>query len=682
MFRMKMIVVAGIVMASVALTVAQDKPSIHIKGTWTVERNGDIVLTEEYHLPMMLYRKAKADQEHMLRFRAVDPHRSDLEVTEKSARWDDANRKLYLTFRIKGLMERTKRSWRARIFDLLQYSNTNESECTVHFHQSNTIPYMGKVDGQVTIRLPEGSKNIGYDRETRMLSYRPGWETPERSDGDPESIKLRLRVPDQVISAAYKSYGLKDNPAGLWLVKTVLENRTGGTMKDLKVRYRVRQYADWSEWHRYPVVEPNQTIVDLYNPLFSEDVAKLDNRTPAEVSMEMEYTGADGETYEVFRQKRFTLLSQREFYFTDLPVEERTGSFQDNCALGPYIVSWVTPQDPPIARLASQANKAAGGIGARQSDAHTQKLMEAIWHRMCQAQITYQHPQSMAGKDKKFDMKFVQFVQFPRDTVFKKSGTCIDLAILYAAMLESVGIESVLIFCDGHCFPVGVGPKTGAWYPVEATCLPDPDFAKARKIGAKELEQLRQNGRFVPVNCKEYWSLGISQPELDPLPEDWQVMVDKRTIIILPGDDDDDGAKDDDGKDDPKDNGDQQVVAKLWSYTVSLAGGGKYVGRATVQVVNPRQMVVVCEGTYEQKGTDGKNHIVKEILRFQGPLDKGQFEGGCVQAVSTYDGKKIVPRGALNAKLKINFNADYSLGTGTLTNPSGVQSSVSLKPME
>ncbi len=531
-------------------------------------------------------------------------------------------------------------------------------------------------------RLPAGSQNIKYDRETRILSYRPGWETPERSDGDPESIQLRLRVPDRVISAAYKSYGLKENPAGLWLVKTVLENRTGASLKDLKVRYRVRQYADWSEWHRYPLVEPNQTIVDLYNPLFSEEVAKLDNRTPAEVSMEMQYTGADGETYELFRQKRFTLLSQREFYFTDIPVDERTGSFQDNCALGPYIVSWVTPQDPPIARLASQANKAAGGIGARQSDAHTQKLMEALWHRMCQARITYQHPQALTGKDKKFDMKFVQFVQFPRDTIFKKSGTCIDLAILYAAMLESVGIESVLIFCDGHCFPVAVGPKTGAWYPVEATCLPDPDFAKARKIGAKELEQLRQNGRFVPVSCKEYWSLGISQPELDPLPEDWQVQVDKRTIIIMP-DNDNDGGKDD--KDDNKDGGrddDRPVVAKLWSYTVSLAGGGKYVGRAKVQVVNPRQMVVICEGTYEQKGTDGQNHIVKEVLRFQGPLDKGQFEGGCIQAVSSYDGKKVVPRGALNAKLKINFNADYTLGTGTLTNPSGVRSAVSLKPME
>ena len=49
---------------------------------------------------------------------------------------------------------------------------------------------------------------------------------------------------------------------------------------------------------------------------------------------------------------------------------------------------------------------------------------------------------------------FAQDIKYPRDVLRAKSGTCIDLAILYATLAESVGMHAYLMLVPGHCFSV------------------------------------------------------------------------------------------------------------------------------------------------------------------------------------------------------------------------------------
>jgi len=46
----------------------------------------------------------------------------------------------------------------------------------------------------------------------------------------------------------------------------------------------------------------------------------------------------------------------------------------------------------------------------------------------------------------------VDYLQYPRDTLARKSGDCDDLSILYAASLENIGISTALIDVPGHVF--------------------------------------------------------------------------------------------------------------------------------------------------------------------------------------------------------------------------------------
>ena len=68
----------------------------------------------------------------------------------------------------------------------------------------------------------------------------------------------QMKAKDQVISGVYKVYGVKDAPVHMWLAKTVFRNGMDGRVTDLKVRYRVTEYAEWSAWHNYPAVDPSQ----------------------------------------------------------------------------------------------------------------------------------------------------------------------------------------------------------------------------------------------------------------------------------------------------------------------------------------------------------------------------------------------------------------------------------------
>lgn len=139
-------------------------------------------------------------------------------------------------------------------------------------------------------------------------------------------LTCRMNVREKLISGAYKVYGLKDQPISLWLAKTIFRNETNGTIKDLKVRYKLGEYADWCPWQTHAALVPTQTVVDLYRPILSSKSAGLTSRTPAELEMEYQYVDSAGNKKTVHKNQRLTMLSRREFYFTNLKTEERTAS--------------------------------------------------------------------------------------------------------------------------------------------------------------------------------------------------------------------------------------------------------------------------------------------------------------------------------------------------------------------
>jgi hypothetical protein len=488
------------------------------------------------------------------------------------------------------------------------------------------------------------------------------------SDQEPISGKkeltCRFDTRDKLISGAYKVYGLSNEMISFWAAKTVFRNNTGEPITDLKVRYKLGEYADWCPWQTYPQVVPTQTVVDLYNPILKSSIAKLTSRTPAELEMQYEFTDSDGETHAFSKRQRLTVLSGRDFFFTDLKSEEQSGSFQDLQTYAHLLAAWVTYQDRAVSGLAALANERAKGVGAGSSDQACYNVMEQLYEVLRAIRVTYQHPAAMLDHDKSFDIMLIQSLQYPRDTIRKRSGTCIDLAILYAAMMQSVGIKPYLVTLDGHCFPIGC-TASGTFIPVEATCVGgggknSDDFATAYKIGLKEWRQLQQTGRFVLVDLEKCWSNGISPPELDPLPPDilerW-----KLTELALKG------GLTPEPPPIPLNPGN-------WNFMLTLPDGRQITGASRVEAQgNNVQILFVLSYTVPDARGRQKKAVEKNL--FVGTLKGQQLTAQCNQAEWTLGGRKVQPQG-MPYTLKGNVGAGGKTVQGTVSNAGGMTSQI------
>jgi len=490
-------------------------------------------------------------------------------------------------------------------------------------------------------------------------------------------LTCRMKVREKVITGAYKVYGLKDSPLGFWLAKSVFKNEGVRPVKELRVRYKLGEYADWCAWQLYPEVVPSQTVVDLYYPILSSKTAQLSSQTPAELLMEYEYLDSQGNKKQQQLAERLTMLGRREFFFSDLRSGERTGSFEDSHRYTPLLAAWVCSGDMPVSGLASLANKRAGGVGAGDSVEACIKAMRECYEIMRDIGITYQHPAWREEVGKSYDQYGLQSLQYPRETIEKRSGTCIDLAILYAAMLDSIGIEPVLVSLDGHCFPMGVNPKTGQFIPVEATCVGGPDnnkdFATANEIASKEYDDIQKSGRFLLIKPRECWAAGISQPELEPLPADilerWNIrgLVERVNRNVAA----------------PAGNAPRvaavTMAAGQWRVGLTQLNGTTSQGTATV-TTQGQQVQLVYVGQYQMVGYDGLTHQAREQNTFVGTVNGPTFVGRCQQAVWTMDGQNVQPQG-LPLVMNLTLSNNGRSGQGTVTGATGMTVQITMEAL-
>ncbi len=488
-----------------------------------------------------------------------------------------------------------------------------------------------------------------------------------RASGD---VECRILAKDHVITGVYKSYGLKDCLVPMWLAKTVFKNNTNGRITNLKFRYKLGEYADWLASDTYPAVDPTQTVVDLYHPILSSACARLTSQAPARLEMECEYTDACGDKQQLQETKNIKLMGRHEFIFSDMTAEERTGAFQDEDTLSPLLAAWVSRQDDPVSRLASMANRRAGGLGASQDDDSCLKVMQALYDVMRIIHISYQHPQAMADPSMSYDLKLVQSLQYPRDTIQKKSGTCIDLAILYAALLNSVNIKPYLVSKDGHCFPIGQMPG-GRFIPVEATGVGDGyaksmNFAQAVESGVKTWKEVNRTGRFTLIDLRRCWVNGVSNPELEALPPD---ILEKWGIVQLV----EGGAPPERPPvREPVDNPPPANLASRWAVTYTAPNGASCRGQFDI-TQQGNQVGIATSATYQMQGPDGLMHQCSEQNGFAGTVTGANVVAQCDNAnnaVWTLDGQRV-PATGLPLRLTLTVAAGGRSMRGQMANALG-----------
>lgn len=150
---------------------------------------------------------------------------------------------------------------------------------------------------------------------------------------------------------------------------------------------------------------------------------------------------------------------------------------------GELLAAFVMPNDPVVAKILKSAAKVlerhghSTALDGYQSGdpKRSYLLVTSIWNAICGLKLTYANP------PKSFE-QVGQKTRTPQTVLDQGLATCLDSTLPFAAAIEAVGLNPVIVMTDGHCF-------AGAWL-VERTLsqVVEPEPSELRKaIAGHEL---------------------------------------------------------------------------------------------------------------------------------------------------------------------------------------------------
>ena len=237
-------------------------------------------------------------------------------------------------------------------------------------------------------------------------------------------------------------------------------------------QYIQAEIPGWSRpLQQTEIVGPGETRkVTLQPPLLP---AAFRNEEIRSERLQVSVTGVDGAT--LFADSRPVLLhGGSDIYW---------GNGFENAAVA---ARWVTPHDPAVLDLVSQARRHAprgrlAGYGSSQTDPaevrrHVREQAEAVFAALRESGISYVNSLSVMGEY----LKQAQRVRLPRETLALRSANCVDVTVAFASAMENLGLQPLLVLVPGHAYAGVRLTRDGddVLY-LDLTVLPDGSFAGA-----------------------------------------------------------------------------------------------------------------------------------------------------------------------------------------------------------
>ncbi|MDD2928889.1 MAG: tetratricopeptide repeat protein [Sideroxydans sp.] len=296
---------------------------------------------------------------------------------------------------------------------------------------------------------------------------------------DIEVVKL-----ENVFSNSYKLY----ERDGIGTIR--LTNNTDKKMEKIRVSFLLKNFMDFSTENKILKLMPGSSEELPLKAVFNNSILTMTEDSSVQALIEASYfengqkvTYSHNATVNVYDKHRLTWDERGRF------------------------AAFVTPKDPPVLNLAR------GIVGEYRETKDEAQLAAALFDALGVFGLTYiQDPsnpyQISSGKENTVD-----YIQFPRETLERKSGDCDDLVAVYSAGLESMGISTRVLEVPGHMlmmFDTRI-PAEGdgytmnnlyvihegtLWVPVETTLVGN-SFIKAWEKGSETYYKYRDNGLTV-----------------------------------------------------------------------------------------------------------------------------------------------------------------------------------------
>jgi DNA-binding beta-propeller fold protein YncE len=327
-------------------------------------------------------------------------------------------------------------------------------------------------------------------------------------------LEIEIIKMSDIFSNTYKIY----ENEGIGKVK--LTNNTRNEIRALKLAFSIKEYMDYPSELEIKSIPPGQSTEITLKAVFNNRILEVTEDTPVQTELKASYF--ENQKQRVFvRNNAINLYEKHRMMWV---TKDRVATF-------------VTSKDPAVLEFARSIVTQYSDIGSPLVYA------AAIYDYMGLTGMTYlQHPnnpyQIVEGKT-----NYVDYVQYPRETLKRNSGVCTDLVVFFSAVLEGLGIRTMLLGTPDHLFmmfavgqvaDLGDSTMNGmfaihegtVWAPIELT-LVGSTFMKAWETGSGEYFEWRDKGIEI-TDLGRAW--GRYKPATLPVTE-WRAPVVKRTEI-------------------------------------------------------------------------------------------------------------------------------------------------------
>lgn len=496
--------------------------TIKVYADGTIDEKGDISLSLKWVFPTnALYIQVKnAYPNPYVLLRNLTSFSSIFEMRDTKVNYDDAKNSVLVDAKLIGAVVSRKGRCEFNLgkgAEMIYSTDQMAIFVLVQSISSEAVSFL-----TMKLNLPKNCSDLKYDPSSGIFSY----VLKRKNVSGKVSAEVNTKVKPRIMSSLYKVYGMPDVMDGsYWVAKFIFTNKGPGDIVDLRISYKLGDYTSWSAESVYDVVPPQGTVVDLYYPIISSSITQLKSQTPVDLQIKYSYKDRSNKTYSDTITKRVQILGVNQFEFSNVPEEERTGAWTDYFSNVPLIAAFVTHLDDVVKSFAGLVSQYSGGVAAAAKDQDAIAFCRALYELAIHNGVSYQTPSGFLVEYSSMG----QDIKYPRDVLRDKAGTCIDLAILFAAVCQTVNLKSYIVVIPGHAFPV-IELPSGDILPIESTGLGGPivgksaSFEKAVEIATEQLQKL-EFGKFFVVDIAEMQRLGVLPPELPSLPptvlKDW-----------------------------------------------------------------------------------------------------------------------------------------------------------------
>ncbi len=298
-----------------------------------------------------------------------------------------------------------------------------------------------------------------------------------------------------VFAANYKWY-LK-NPVG----KVTITNNVNVPFENVKVTFKLKDYMDFGFDTEIKRLEPKQSVDIPLIATLNNKVLEVTEDTPIQAEFALSYY-ENGEARAATLTKPLRLYSRNAITWDD---PRRLANF-------------ITLKDGPVKDFKPAV---AADFKNRKAAALNPNVLKAlrVWNALGAYGVKFaanpSNPFETAHDDPNFP---VDYTQYPRETLKRRTGQCSDLTSLYAALLEDNEVRVALLDYPGHitlmldteaedAAAAGLPPDQlveydgTMWLPVEVTYVGKPFFEAVSKAAyAYKAESDKGRVKILPVD--------------------------------------------------------------------------------------------------------------------------------------------------------------------------------------